>query len=262
MVLKPINTAITNSVWSSIRLIATDVDGTLTQDDKFTPELIQAFNQLTKINIDVLLITGRSAGWVQALNNYFPIRGAIAENGGVFYDKNQSQPIYLTSIDDQNLHRQQLADMFQSLTLDFPNLTASTDNLFRLTDWTFDIEGLDVNTIKTLAQRCQTQGWGFTYSTVQCHIKPQLQDKATGLKQVLSQYFPQISSQQVITIGDSPNDESLFNHALFPQSVGVANLLKYTQQLTHQPTFITTQSEVAGFCELTNILVKQSGKIK
>jgi hypothetical protein len=59
----------------------------------------------------------------------------------------------------------------------------------------------------------------------------------------------------VITIGDSPNDESLFDRSLFPQSVGVANLLKYTQQLTHRPTFITTQPEVAGFCQLTEILV-------
>jgi HAD superfamily hydrolase (TIGR01484 family) len=255
MVLKPINTAITDSIWSNIRLVATDVDGTLTQKEKFTPELIQAMNQLAKININVLLITGRSAGWVQALNTYFPVAGAIAENGGIFYPKNQSQPHYLTAIDDQNKHRQQLAEMFQSLTVDFPDLQPSTDNPFRLTDWTFDVERLDLETIKTLAKRCKLKGWGFTYSTVQCHIKPRSQDKATGLKQVLSQYFPQLSPTQVITIGDSPNDESLFNYQLFPQSVGVANLLKYTEQLTRKPTFITTQPEVAGFCELVEILV-------
>ncbi|MGB3402888.1 MAG: HAD family hydrolase [Microcoleaceae cyanobacterium] len=257
MVLTPINTTVADSVWSNIRLVATDVDGTLTQNDKFTPELIQAIHQLAKINIDVLLITGRSAGWVQALNTYFPVAGAIAENGGIFYPKNQSQPDYLTSINNPDQHRQKLADMFQSLTVDFPNLQAATDNPFRLTDWTFDVAGLDLETIQILAKRSSAQGFGFTYSTVQCHIKPRSQDKATGLKQVLSQYFPQLSPEQIMTIGDSPNDESLFDQKLFPQSVGVANLLKYTEQLTHKPTFITTQPEVAGFCELVEILVNR-----
>jgi hypothetical protein len=255
MVLIPITTAIAHSCWSDIRLVATDVDGTLTQAEKFTPELIQAMHQLAEIGIDVILITGRSAGWVQALNAYLPVKGAIAENGGIFYQKNESQPQLLTAISDWSQHRQNLESMFQTLKVDCPNLQASTDNPFRLTDWTFDVHGLDLTTIQQLAQRCQEQGWGFTYSTVQCHIKPQSQDKATGLQQVLSQSFSHLSPQQIITIGDSPNDESLFDQSLFPQSVGVANLLQYTQQLTHQPTFITTQSEVAGFCQLTEVLV-------
>ncbi|MGB3534531.1 MAG: HAD family hydrolase [Microcoleaceae cyanobacterium] len=255
MVLKPINTAIAHSNLSDIRLIATDVDGTLTQDEKFTPKLIQAIDKLSQVGIEVMLITGRSAGWVQALNHYLPVRGAMAENGGIFYDKNHHIPQFITPISDPDKHRQNLAKMFQSLTVDFPNLQPSTDNLFRLTDWTFDVKGLDLNTIKKLAQRCITEGWGFTYSTVQCHIKPQFQEKATGLKQVLSDYFPHLSPQQIITIGDSPNDESLFDQTLFPQSVGVANLLKYTEQLTHKPTFITTESEVDGFCQLVEILI-------
>jgi HAD superfamily hydrolase (TIGR01484 family) len=255
MVLTPINTVITNSCWSEIRLVATDVDGTLTQAEKFTPELIQAMHQLAEMNIDLILITGRSAGWVQALNTYLPVKGAIAENGGIFYQKNESQPQFLTDVSDWSQHRQNLAKMFQALKVDFPDLQASTDNSFRLTDWTFDVQGLSLKTIQQLAQRCQAKGWGFTYSTVQCHIKPQSQDKATGLQQILSQYFPHLSQQQVITVGDSPNDESLFNQSLFPQSVGVANLLKYAKQLTHQPTFMTTQPEVAGFCQLTEILV-------
>ncbi len=44
----------------------------------------------------------------------------------------------------------------------------------------------------------------------------------------------------VITVGDSPNDESLFNQRYFPMSVSVANIQEYTNQLQHQPTYITT----------------------
>jgi hydroxymethylpyrimidine pyrophosphatase-like HAD family hydrolase len=92
--------------------------------------------------------------------------------------------------------------------------------------------------------------------SVQCHIKPAEQDKATGLTQVLQRYFPDYSAEQIVTVGDSPNDESLFDRDQFPQSVGVANLWHYADRLTHQPTFVTRLPEAAGFCELANCLLQ------
>ncbi|HTL87953.1 MAG TPA: HAD hydrolase family protein, partial [Leptolyngbya sp.] len=57
----------------SIRLIATDMDGTLTIDQKFTPQVLRAFEQLNQAGIEVLIVTGRSAGWVSGLIHYLPI---------------------------------------------------------------------------------------------------------------------------------------------------------------------------------------------
>jgi hypothetical protein len=68
--------------------------------------------------------------------------------------------------------------------------------------------------------------------------------------QVLRDYFPQYTPEQVLTVGDSPNDASLFNPQLFPLSVGVANVLDYAEELIYQPAYITTAVEGAGFCEL------------
>jgi hydroxymethylpyrimidine pyrophosphatase-like HAD family hydrolase len=47
---------------AQIRLIASDVDGTLTRSDHFTPQLLETIAQLTKANLPLLLVTGRSAG--------------------------------------------------------------------------------------------------------------------------------------------------------------------------------------------------------
>ena len=47
---------------SDIRLIASDVDGTLTQNGKFVPDLIATLDRLKSEGIKVLLVTGRSAG--------------------------------------------------------------------------------------------------------------------------------------------------------------------------------------------------------
>ncbi len=239
---------------SQIRLIATDMDGTLTVSNKFTTLLLQAFEDLKASGTKVLIVTGRSAGWVSGIAHYLPIVGAIAENGGLFYPCN-NDPVYLTPIPDIITHRQQLAATFDYLKLQFPKIQESTDNRFRITDWTFDIAGLSSDDIKTLANLTQVKGWGFTYSNVQCHIKPQGQDKAVGLLKVLQENFPELTLEQVVTVGDSPNDESLFDARYFPLSVGVANVSHYLDTLQHKPTHITDGAEGQGFCELAKMVI-------
>jgi len=58
MALLPINF----SDLSDIRLIASDVDGTLTQNGKFSSDFIPTLLNLQSAGIKVLLATGRSAG--------------------------------------------------------------------------------------------------------------------------------------------------------------------------------------------------------
>ncbi|MBD1847139.1 HAD family phosphatase [Cyanobacteria bacterium FACHB-63] len=237
----------------SIQFIATDMDGTLTINQKFTPQLLQVFDRLNQAGIAVLIVTGRSAGWVNGLVNYLPIVGAIAENGGLFY-QGETQEL-LVPIADLKAHRQKLAGMFLELQSQFPQIQESGDNAFRLTDWTFDVAGLSLSDLNQLNALCQRNGFGFTYSNVQCHIKLLQQDKAQGLLKVLRDRFPQYNLKQIATVGDSPNDESLFDSAQFPMSIGVANIQHYQTQLKHLPTYITTQSEGMGFCEFADAVI-------
>ena len=259
----PLSEFVAADLFKNCSLVATDMDGTLTQLGKFTPALLQALEDLAAAGIEVLIVTGRSAGWVSGLVTYLPVAGAIAENGGIFY-LNQSKPgVALTRILDIAAHRQQLAATFAKLQSEFPKIRESTDNRFRITDWTFDVQGLDPAQLQRLGFLCQQLGWSFTYSNVQCHIKPLRQDKAAGLLQVLREFFPQYTPEQILTVGDSPNDETLFDPSYFPVSVGVANVLDYVSQLTHQPAYVTTSAEGEGFCELARYLLDQkSFKVK
>jgi hydroxymethylpyrimidine pyrophosphatase-like HAD family hydrolase len=75
------------------------------------------------------------------------------------------------------------------------------------------------------------------------------------VKTILQRHFPQILVAQVVTMGDSPNDVSLFNAADFGQSVGVANLRRYADQMAHLPRWITMATEGEGFCELLDRLI-------
>jgi HAD superfamily hydrolase (TIGR01484 family) len=251
MPLLPLN----NINLSDIRLIASDVDGTLTKNGKFSSDFISTLLDLQSAGIKVLLVTGRSAGWVSALVNYLPIAGAIAENGGIFLQPNGTQDL-LSSVPNLSRHRILLENTFHHIKQLFPNLHPSADNHFRITDWTFDVNDLSADDIQAISNQCDLMGWSFTYSNVQCHIKPLHQDKATGLMSVLKKYFPELNSQQVLTIGDSPNDEAMFNPDLFPISVGVANVRHYQDKMLHLPKYVTYTSEFVGFSELAKLLVQ------
>ena len=239
---------------SDIRLIASDVDGTLTDNGKFSSDFIFTLLALQSAGIKVLLVTGRSAGWVSALVNYLPVVGAISENGGLFLQPNGQQDL-LSSIHNLSRHRILLENTFHHIKQKFPNLQTSSDNQFRITDLTFDVDNLSTDDIQAISTQCDLMGWSFTYSNVQCHIKPLHQDKATGLLSVLKKYFPELNSQQVLTIGDSPNDEAMFNPDLFPISVGVANVRHYQDQMLHLSKYLTQDSEFAGFAELAKLLL-------
>jgi hypothetical protein len=247
--------------FEKICFIATDMDGTLTQAGRFTPTLLSALEDLAAADIPVLIITGRSAGWVSAIAHYLPVTAAIAENGGVVFlpdpARDTVDPEPLVNIVDWSDHRLQLAKAFAALRLDFPTLQEAADNRFRMTDWTFDVAGWSHAELDQMRDRVQAAGWGFTYSTVQCHIKRPDQEKSAGLLTALQRYFPDVDPSQVLTVGDSPNDESLFNPDLFPCSVGVANLRHYVDRLHHQPRYLTTAEEAAGFCELSQCLLQR-----
>lgn len=239
-----------------LRLIATDMDGTLTQQGKFTPLLLQALEALKAAGIPVVIVTGRSAGWVHGVVSYLPVAGAIAENGGLFYP-GDTEPEFLVELPEISTHRQALAALFHQLQQAIPQIQEAPDNRFRLTDWTFDVRGLSAEDLENLGDRCHEAGWGFTYSTVQCHIKPALQDKASALETVLQRHFPTVSPAQLVTVGDSPNDESLFDGDRFPYSVGVGNVRHYLSRLNDPPNAITSAEEVAGFWELAQQILGQ-----
>jgi hydroxymethylpyrimidine pyrophosphatase-like HAD family hydrolase len=196
------------------------------------------------------------AGWVSALVNYLPIEGAIAENGGIFLQPNGQQDL-LSSVPNLSRHRILLENTFHYIKQKFPNLQTSADNQFRITDWTFDINDLSTDDLQAITSQCQQMGWSFTYSNVQCHIKPLHQDKASGLLSVLNKHFPEITLGQVLTIGDSPNDEAMFDTALFPISVGVANVRHYQDKMLHLPKYVTQASEFTGFSELAKLLLQK-----
>jgi HAD superfamily hydrolase (TIGR01484 family) len=242
-----------------ITLVASDMDGTLTTQGRFGANIFESFLAMRRAGIRIVLITGRSAGWVNGLASLLPIDGAIAENGGIYFPPGENShgreliPLKGTRAD----HKEALQQMFRTLQKEFPLIIEAPDNHYRITDWTFSVGGLSPKDLQRMKHLCSEHNWGFTYSNIQCHIMQKHQNKASALLNVLqNEHTLYANTLEVLTIGDSPNDESLFDSSLFPCSVGVANLLKYKSHLRHTPAFLTTHEESAGFCEMATALLK------
>ncbi len=266
---------------SSIRVVATDMDGTLTREGEFSAALLEDLGWLSVSEIPVIITTGRSAGWVSSLAHYLPVAGMMAENGGAFFPGPRLETLLpwlgLSSLEELDPrakdewgwflgdlgaiadHRAKLAAMFKQLQMAYPQLEEAADNRFRQTDWTFDVRGLSDRQLDSLASRCEAAGFGFTYSNVQCHIQPGGQTKARGLSLWLDALKPGCDRREIVTLGDSPNDESMFDPSQFPCSVGVANVAHYRDRLAHLPAAITNAEEGYGFCEFVGWLLEGKG---
>ena len=65
-----------------VRVVATDVDGTLTRDGALDPEVVRVIAALAEAGLVVVPVSGRPAGEVLGLCRYLPgVQRAIAENG-------------------------------------------------------------------------------------------------------------------------------------------------------------------------------------
>jgi hydroxymethylpyrimidine pyrophosphatase-like HAD family hydrolase len=51
-------------------------------------------------------------------------------------------------------------------------------------------------------------------------------------------------------VGDSTNDQLMFRH--FALSVGVANLMRFAEELTDWPAYITPGERGAGFAQVAD----------
>ena len=71
--------------FGNVSAVFTDMDGTLTSSGRILASTYQAIDSLDKSGIGVVIVTGRPAGWAESIVRLWPVRAAVAENGGVIF---------------------------------------------------------------------------------------------------------------------------------------------------------------------------------
>lgn len=91
----------------SVRLIASDLDGTIIREDgTISPRTIAAFQAARESGINIVFVTGRPFRWLDPLRESFGHLGTvICSNGAVLYDLEAEKMLWAQTMDVQVLQR-------------------------------------------------------------------------------------------------------------------------------------------------------------
>ncbi len=248
----------------SIRGVFTDIDDTLTTEGQLPAEAYLAMENLQKIGITVVPITGRPAGWCDLIARIWPVDGVVGENGAFYfcYDrkKQQMDRRYVDSIEKRKNNREQLMKLGQTVLDKVPESAISADQLYRETDLAIDY-GEDVPTlakpkIDKIVNIFEKAGATAKVSSIHVNAWFGTYDKLTMTKLFAADCLGvdlNTSESDYVFSGDSPNDAPMFD--FFSNSVGVANVLDFKESLIVPPRYVTESIGGTGFSELATILI-------
>lgn len=244
------------SALARIRVLAADVDDTVTTEGKIPSGTVECFEALGRAGLIVALVTGRPAGWAQALAGYLPgVRLAVAENGLVAFSPDGERVELGPKREREFFVR--LAENAARVR-DAYGLSVTPDDAFRLFERalvrrsSFDADAL------AASQKLVDPDFEVMASSIHVHVRPAGWGKVEGLVAALQPIAPEVCAaldDSVLFVGDSSNDRSLFAR-LRRTSVGVHNVTRFLDELgDDRPAFITRAESALGFAEVVRALL-------
>jgi phosphoglycolate phosphatase len=230
-----------------LRLIMTDVDGTLTIDgEHFEPALVECVARLQQSGVTVGLASGRDLPRLLSIVDCLSISGPlIAENGGVARLAPSGPDL------DMGHSRKPALEAVAKLKSLFPgSIVELDDNRNRTVDFTVSANGVPADALRQHLPGVQVMDSGYMV-----HLMPEGISKGRTLKHVTSTLG--LTSDQVMVLGDSTTDISLFQE--FGNSVLVHNPLLSQQQrqaVKGSAAFASEMEVAQGFCEVASLVVQ------
>ena len=178
------------------------------------------------------------------------------------YDHAQKSIIrkYVQDKDTRKENRLKLNLLFEKIVRQFPQIQQSSDQNYRESDLAIDIcediSPLSNKIIRAVLDYIIDAGAQAKISSI--HINAWYGDfnKLTTSCDCLKTHLgicPEKNHSAILYIGDSPNDEVMFD--FFHHAVGVANIKKY--HLDSYPQWITHQESATGFVELVDFIIQK-----
>jgi len=249
--------------WRPPRLIGvmTDIDDTLTRDGAIEASALAALHDLHEAGIPVIAITGRPRGWSEPFARAWPLAAIVAENGGVALLPGSGvlRIEYAQDAATRAANTLQLQAAARRVLAEVPGAKLAQDSAGRDTDIAIDhseFSHLDARTIERVVAVMREEGLVATVSSI--HVNGWIGEhtKLTAAHWMVRRLFGRELAAEIghwVYVGDSTNDQAMFG--AFVQSVGVANLRRFADQLTVWPAFITEGERGAGFAEVARALL-------
>ncbi|MCM2277455.1 MAG: HAD-IIB family hydrolase [Oligoflexia bacterium] len=247
-----------------VRAVCLDIDETLSTAGKLTAEAYSALWELKNAGFIVIPVTGRPAGWCDHFARFWPVDAVVGENGAfTFYMESGVRKRLDTPGVPADRHAR-LETLGRRIRERFSHAKWASDQAYRefdlAIDFCEDVPRWPEKDIDALLKLCAEAGAHAKVSSIHVNAWFGDYDKRKGLEHWLSSGAPGLAPGQVpaweelLFVGDSPNDEPLFE--AFDLSVGVANLAEFLPRIQAPPRWITRSPSGAGFAELSRALIQ------
>jgi len=240
-----------------IRALFSDLDGTLSTRGRVEGSTYVALEKLGDAGIPIILVTGRPAGWAQAIAGLVPFAAVVAENGGVTFFRHGTslKKIYGVPAASVPEWRRRMQAAAVDVMNEIPAARMSTDSTYRevdlAIDWNEEVH-LSREEAEHVAEMLRHRGFSAVRSSVHINFGPPTFDKLSACKVVVAKVLSgdPADLSPYVYVGDALNDAPMF--AGFEKSIGVANIRRWWEELTHKPRYLAEQEEGAGLREVVD----------
>lgn len=247
-----------------IKGVFTDIDDTLTTDGRVPARAYCAMEMLRSEGVLVVPITGRPAGWCDAIARIWPVDGVVGENGAFYfrYDKDNRKMIrhFADPEEVRRTNAEKLKDVASQILAEVPGAGISADQSYRETDLAIDfcedVDPLPPASVDKIVEIMQREGVTAKVSSIHVNGWFGQYDKLTMTRKFTEDCFGidlHSDEEAFLFTGDSPNDGPMFEY--FSNSVGVANVQDFGDRLQSSPTFVTENRGGEGFSEVANTIM-------
>lgn len=220
-----------------IKLVLTDLDGTLTEDrgtSKIYLEAISSLRLLEQRGIKIALVSGNSYPVIRGLTTYLGFSGGlVAENGCIIYYK---QKITVCKKMDK-----QIINEFKERF----NLKDSWQNEYRECDFGFTPSKMT----EEMKKWAREKGLYINSSGYAVHIAFNPAGKAIGVKKLIE--LQNLDKDEVAAIGDSLTDIDMFTEAGVRVAVGNSD-----EELKQRANLILNLKSGEGVREFVKMLLE------
>ncbi len=252
-----------STLCQELQYLFADIDDTLTTDGMLPDFSYLSLWELSRAGIKIVPVTGRPAGWCDHIARMWPVAAVVGENGAFVYSYDRTAHRMNRRRQDGSPARADvLLRVAERVLKEVPGTALAADQPFRISDvaidYREDVPPLPIEKVEAICRVLAEEGVHFKVSSIHVNFWMGDFDKLSGARMFVEEdagaAFSELA-EKAIFIGDSPNDEPLFEG--FPHSIAVGNIRGFLPRIRHLPEFITSADCAAGFREAAQIILSR-----
>jgi len=251
-------------VAAAVHTVVSDIDDTLTTQGRLTAQAYSALEALQNAGLRVVLTTGRPAGWCDHIARMWPVDAVVGENGAFFcwFDRalHKLRTRQFVCEAARAGQRERIMALGHQLVQAVPGVQLASDQFCRLydlaIDYCEDVAPVGAQALHSVVDIMQAAGMQVKVSSIHVNGWFGNHDKLSTTRILVQELFDtelETCQTQMVYVGDSPNDEPMFQ--FFSNSIGVANVQDFASQLHCLPRYVTQSRGGAGFAEVAHFLL-------